>query len=63
MSIGPAAGNTSSAAYKLAAVILKQFKTNDKSPQRIRHVKTFKVSLSNLKREAKIKPMTYEIKY
>jgi hypothetical protein len=41
MSIGPAAENTSAAAYKLANVILKQLKTNDKSPQGIRHVKPF----------------------
>jgi hypothetical protein len=57
MSIGPAAGNTSAGAYKLATVILKQFKSNDKSPQRIRRVKSFKVSLSNLKLKA------FEIKY
>jgi hypothetical protein len=63
MSIGPAAGNTSPGAYKLATVILKQLKSNDKSPQRIRHVKSFKVSVSNLKMKAEIKLMTFEIKY
>jgi len=63
MSIGPAAGNTSAVAYKLATVIIKQLKTNGKSPQRIRHVKSFKVSLSNLKLEAEIELVTFEIKY
>jgi hypothetical protein len=59
MSIGPAAGNTNATAYKLATVILKQLKTNGKSPQRIRHFKSFRVSLCNLKLEAKIKLMTF----
>jgi len=63
MSIGPAAGNTSAAAYKLATIILKQLKTNYKSPQPIRHIKSFKVSLSNLKLKAEIELMTFEIKY
>jgi len=63
MSIGPAAQHTSAAAYKLATVILKQLKTNDKSPQGIRHVKSFKVSLSNLKLKTEIKLTTFVIKY
>jgi len=59
MSIGPAAEHTSAAAYKLATVILKQLKSNDKSPQGILHVKSFKVSLSNLKLKTKIELMTF----
>ena len=63
MSIGPAAGNTSAGAYKLATVILKQLKTNDKSSQRMLHVKSFKISLATLKLKVEINIMTFEIKY
>jgi hypothetical protein len=63
MSTGAAAQHTSAAAYKLSTVALKQLKTNEKSPQRIHHVKSFKVSLSNLKLKAEIQLMTFKIKY
>lgn len=63
MSIGPAAGNTSAATDKFVTVILKQLKANDKSPQRIRQVKSFKGSFYNLKLKAEMNLMTLEIKY